>query len=117
MKVVYPVAIIALLAVSGYLLCDNAVMSIKASFADDQTQIFEEMAHRAVEGDTSAARECLRYVTWYYPSGTKQSKGSKLDRVVERCRAFAVREIIAQLRKKTGKDYGDDPEKWLSELP
>src|SRR5438874_12170728 len=98
MKIAYPIAIIALMTVAGYLLCAHAVTSIKTSFADGQTEIFEQMSRQAVEGDVSAARECLRYVTWYYPSGTKQSRGSKLDRVVERCRAFAVREIIAQLR-------------------
>lgn len=115
MKIVYPIAVVVLLAVSGYLLWEHAVASITAAFADDQTQIFEDMARRAAEGDASEAREYLRYVLWYYPSGTKQAKGSKLDRAVERCRAFAVREMIGQLRKKTGKDYGDDPERWLNE--
>jgi hypothetical protein len=28
-------------------------------------------------------------------------------------RASAIREVIAYLRKKTGEDLGDDPQKWI----
>jgi hypothetical protein len=33
--------------------------------------------------------------------------------MVEQARASAIREIIAELRKKTGEDLGDDPEVWI----
>jgi hypothetical protein len=55
----------------------------------------------------------LEYALSYYPSGTKQTEGSALDRVVERARQSAVREIIAILRFKTGKDFGGDPRRWI----
>ena len=46
----------------------------------------------------------------------KQTEGSALDRVVERARQSAVREIIAILRSRTGKDFGDDPRRWIEGL-
>ena len=58
----------------------------------------------------------LEYALWYYPSGTKQTKSSRLDRVVERARRCAVREIIAILRSRTGRDFGDDPRRWIDGL-
>ena len=58
----------------------------------------------------------LEYALWYYPSGTKQTKGSGLDQVVERARQCAVREIIEILRSRTRKDFGDDPRRWIEGL-
>ena len=34
-------------------------------------------------------------------------------RVIEIERASAIREVITYLRKKTGEDLGDDPQKWI----
>src|SRR5262245_38056858 len=87
----------------------TAVQSLRCSFADDQTEIFNAMTEKATKAAPAEAIACLEYVLDYYPSGTKQAKGSKLDRVVERARQSAVREIIAHLRAKTGEDLGDDP--------
>jgi hypothetical protein len=58
----------------------------------------------------------LEYAPRYYPSGTKQTKGSRLDRLLERARQCAVREIIAILRSRTGEDFGDDPRRWTEGL-
>jgi hypothetical protein len=55
----------------------------------------------------------LRYVISYYPSGSKQRTGSKLDRVVERHRTAVVRDIVAHLRRTTGQDLGEGPEPWI----
>jgi hypothetical protein len=37
----------------------------------------------------------------------------RVDRMVERDRALAVRDILACLRIKTGEDLGDSPEAWI----
>jgi hypothetical protein len=60
-----------------------------------------------------SAADALAYTVTYYPSGTKHATGSRLDRMVEQARASAIREIIAELRKKTGEELGDDPEVWI----
>jgi len=57
--------------------------------------------------------ESLEYVVWYYPSGTKQEAGSRLDRVVERHRKAVVRDIVAHLRSVTNQDLGERPEPWI----
>ncbi len=106
--------VLILVASTGTVLVLYAILSIKVSFADDQTAIFEDMRVMAIS--TSDADEmigCLEYVTNYYPSGTKQAENSKLDAVVERARRSAVREIIALLRKRTGQDLGDDLVAWI----
>jgi hypothetical protein len=49
----------------------------------------------------------LEYTLSYYPSGTKQTKDSRLDQVVERARQCAEREIIAILRSRLPVTYSD----------
>lgn len=96
-------------------LIDHAVTRIHIAFADDQTAIFEQM-RRQVAQSNSADVQSLEYVVSYYPSGTKQSADTPLDRVVERARQSAIREIIAILRTRTYKDFGDDPKRWIEGL-
>jgi hypothetical protein len=55
----------------------------------------------------------LAYAVGYYPSGTKQETGSRLDRMVEQARTVAIYEIVAHLRARTGEDLGAGPEVWI----
>jgi hypothetical protein len=95
---------------------ENFLLSLRVAFAEDQIEIFDEMRTRALQSPPAEAVEFLEYVVEYYPSGTKQVPGSPLDRIVERARQNAIKEIIASLRDKTGRDYGDDPKRWIAEL-
>jgi hypothetical protein len=88
-------------------------LTIRVVFADEQTQIFEEMRTKALRSDAVDAAGCLQYVVYYYTSGSKQETGTQLDRMVERDRTLAVRDIIAHLRTKTGQDLGESPEAWI----
>ena len=67
----------------------------------------------ALRSDPAEAAGCLEYVVSYYPSGTKQEAGSRLDRMVERERALALRDILSYLRVKMGEDLGEAPEAWI----
>ena len=109
------VANAAILFGAGLCLITHITTSIQIAFAEDQTAIFEQMRRQTAE---SAAVDVsyLEYTLWYYPSGTKQTRGSKLDRLVERARQSAVREIIGILRSRTRKDFGDDPRRWIEGL-
>jgi hypothetical protein len=89
---------------------------VRIRFADDQTAIFEQMRSMVEGSDAAKAADYLSYTLDYYPSGTKQAAGSPLDRVVERARRSALREMIALLRTKTGQDFGDEPRRWIEEL-
>src|SRR5438105_15566668 len=93
------VAFSLLVVAAGTLAYKLVPLTIHVSFADDQTEIFEEMRAKAVSAaDPHEAAGYLEYAVNYYPSGTKQDSGSRLDRVVERARRSAIREIIAHLR-------------------
>jgi hypothetical protein len=102
-----------LLMLCGALYWRYGWLYLQVAMASEQTHIFEAMCEKAVQSDTEGAAGCLRYVVWYYPSGSKQDTGSRLDRIVERERAYAVRDIIAILRSKSSEDLGDDPEPWI----
>jgi hypothetical protein len=80
------------------------------------------MAAKAAESlrqsppDTQAAVGYLEYAHNYYPSGTKQVRGSRLDRIVERSRSLAELRIIQMLRVVTGQELGDDAELWIQKF-
>ena len=104
---------LVLLLLCGLMFWSYGWLTIRVAMADEQTKIFDEMRVRALQTDAAGAASCLQYVVGYYPSGSKQETGSRLDRMVERERAFAVRDIIAHLRIKTGEDLGQSPEAWM----
>lgn len=104
---------IGLLILCGSLFWSYGCLKIQVAFANEQTGIFEEMRTRALTSDPAGAAGCLEYVVSYYPSGSKQETGSRLDRMVERERTRAARDMVAHLRSKTGEDLGDSPEAWI----
>ena len=89
-------------------------MKIQVAFASEKAQIFDDMRRQALQSDAAGAAGCLAYVVNYYPSGSKQETGSRLDRMVERERGLAERDIIAYLRTKTGQNLGESPEPWIT---
>jgi predicted phosphohydrolase len=91
-------------------------LTLQIAMADDQVKIFESMRLKALASSPLEAAECLLYVQNYYPSGSKQVAGSRIDQVVEAARASAMREITSHLRFKTTKDFGNDPLKWIESL-
>jgi hypothetical protein len=111
--IVLGVSFLILLFVSCGLFWNYTWLTIHVAFASEQTDIFEEMRTRALKTDVAEAAGCLQYTVFYYPSGTKQETGSRLDRIVERDRKNTVREIISYLRTKTDNDLGENPEAWI----
>jgi hypothetical protein len=104
---------VGFIVVYGCLFWSYGWLKIRVAFASEQTRIFEVMRTRALQSDAAGAAGCLEYVVSYYPSGSKQETGSRLDRMVERERAVAVRDIVGHLRTKTGEDWGELPEAWI----
>ena len=103
--------LLAFLSVSLFIA--YAPLKLRLAFASEQIHIFDEMRDKALSSDASGAAGNLEYVVNYYPSGTKQESGSRLDRMVESARSQSVREILAYLRTKTGEDLGTDPDSWI----
>ena len=101
------------LVLCGCLYWNYGWLKVHVALASEQTQIFDEMRTKAAQSSPAGAAGCLQYVVNYYPSGSKQETGSRLDRIVERERTLAVRDIIAYLRVKTGQDLGENPNAWI----
>jgi hypothetical protein len=98
----------------GYLAFAHACLVLRVAFAREQMEIFEQMQQQVRKArDPAEAVNYLEYAAGYYPSGTKQVPGSSLDAMVEQARHSAIREIIADLRTRTGQDLGDDPQAWV----
>jgi hypothetical protein len=111
------VAVAVLFLLCGWLYWTRTWLAIEVAFAAEQTEIFDEIRTKALAvSNPSEIAGFLQYAVHYYPSGTKQQTGSQLDQIVERHRTNTVREIIAHLRAKTGRDLGDDPRQWLAEF-
>ena len=114
--------VIVLFGVVSWQFVDGVWTSIQMSFADEQTEMFFEMVEKASEAirreppDVKAAVGFLEYAHNYYPSGTKQTAGSRLDRIVERSRSHAERQIIEMLRVVTDADLGTDVDVWIREF-
>ena len=104
---------VGLLVLCGCLFWSHGWLTVRVAWASEQTKILAEMRTQALQNDAAGAAGCLEYVVGYYPSGTKQEVGSRLDRMVERERTLAVRDIVAYLRTKTGQDLGESPEVWI----
>ncbi len=107
------VVCLGLLALCASLFWSHGWLTLRVAFADEQIEIFHEMRTQALQGNASQAAGCLEYVVVYYPSGSKQETGSRLDRIVERERSLAVRDILSFLRSTTGEDLGEDPQLWI----
>jgi hypothetical protein len=113
LTIVLGVGCIGLLVLCALLFWSHSWLTIRVAWASEQTEIFDEMRTRALQSDAAGAADCLGYVVGYYPSGSKQETGSRLDRMVERERALAARDIVDYLRTKTGEDLGESPEAWI----
>lgn len=75
-------------------------MRVRIDFAKDQVEIFDQMVRQTRTSNVQDAEDELRYVQGYYPSGTKQKKGSRLDSIVETARTHAISLIEQELQRK-----------------
>jgi len=99
-----------LIAVAVFFLYGKLMLQV--ALAEEQIKVFDSMRMTALTLPPQDAAECLEYVQNYYPSGTKQVVGSRLDKIVETAREASSREIITYLQNMTGEEYGDDAKKW-----
>jgi len=114
--IILSVVTLLLLVISVLFAFNYGGLKLRVALAHGQIDVFESMRSKAMNSTPAEAAGCLEYAANYYPSGTKQVPGSRLDVIVETARSNAVREIIGCLRHKTGKDFGDEPQKWIEAL-
>lgn len=75
--------------------------------------VMDDLGSQALAASPSGAAGLLDSIVGYYPSGTRIVQGSRVDRILERHRAFIVQRIIIRLRSETGLDLGPAPEPWI----
>ena len=86
------ILVLALLAIGCLVQWFN--IRIRAAFAEEQTQYFEEALRKGASTTTQSEVDTLiEAVRIYYPSGSKQISGSHLDRMVERGRRLAIEQL------------------------
>lgn len=105
-----------LTAVVGHLFYENIEIEMRLEDADTETDYFNFIPGKAEAADPKQGVKFLGEVLAYNEARFERLRGSPLDRIVERARSKAEVEIIAILRKKTGKDFGHDPKRWINEL-
>jgi hypothetical protein len=105
-----------LTAIVGHLFYENIEMEMRLEDADGETHDFEVIPGKAEAADPEQGVKYLGEVLAYDGARFERLRGSPLDRIVERARSKAEVEVIAILRKKTGKDFGDDPKHWIDGL-
>ena len=72
--------------------------------------------YTALHGTSEEAIVCLRDIVTCYTPWTWKRPDLLLGQFVQERRANAVRDVVDYLRIKTGKDFGNDPEKWIEAL-
>lgn len=73
---------------------------IHVGFAHEQIIVFEELKQKTKNGTIKEAEDCLNYAITYYPSGSKQPIGTRLDVIVETARTNAVYSITDSIKQK-----------------
>jgi len=112
--IIVSLLVIVCLATAGYSYFQYALLQLHVAFAEGQTVYFEEDRRRALASNSPDEIVALMESTVnYYPSGTKQPTGTRVDRIVERARNLAAADMILRLKQVTGLDLGKDPAKWI----
>ena len=71
---------------SGVYFIRHGLLTVRVAFAEEQLGVFRDMVAKAKGGSQEDCLESLQQTVSYYPSGTKQRKGTKLDTMVEQAR-------------------------------
>ena len=89
-------------------------LHVHVALGEEQTQMFEECRTQALQSsDPKKIAGLIQAAIIYYPTGTKQTVGSHVDRMVERSRQLAIDDMIARLRNVTGVDLGKNAQPWI----
>lgn len=96
--VVLSVLCTVLFLITAYLFVRHAMLTVRVMFAREQIRIIADMMEETRQKPISD--EYLDYAKNYYPSGSKQVAGSRLDEIVEQYRSLAVAEIERELEER-----------------
>jgi hypothetical protein len=108
---------LAAIVCAGYLFGRYDELDVRTRLAAGQTTSFESVREKALQSTRpEEIAACIEHTLDYYPSGSGQPTGSRLDHIVEGVRRTAVDDMIRHLRAVSGIDLGDDPQKWIEKF-
>lgn len=93
-RYIYPCALAVCVIIIAWQYVSIVNYEIRLAFALDQVEIFHEFVNRTTPGDQRSSESLAEAVRNYYPSGTKQTSGSQIDRIVETSRQCALDAIM-----------------------
>jgi hypothetical protein len=100
----------------AHLFYENVELEMRLEDADDETHYFDCILSDVEAADVTKGVAYLANVSAYHKRRFERLEGSSLDRIVERARLSSINQVIGILRRKTGKDFGDDPGQWVNGL-
>ena len=95
-KIIYYAIVAGLLISNLFWLFIIVEKMLRIAYAEEQIKIFYLMLSESDSSSLTDIESSLNYVKTYYPTGTKQTQNSRLDKVVELVR----KDVIKQLEKK-----------------
>jgi hypothetical protein len=106
--------VVVMAALLIWSVAENLRFQIQTVLADGHAMMIEEMRDAALEStNVTAVADSLRRVSRFYASPKADTNRSPAERLLRRVRSGSEREIIAHLRRLTGKDIGDTPARWI----
>jgi hypothetical protein len=111
--------VFGLLSVVLFLLLAGATIKLQHTQADlrltrDVVWRIDVDRRHALKSDVVQAVQYLQMFN--VPSEWDTGFDKQLASIISLVRENAVQDVIAYLRDKTGKDFGDDPKKWIEAL-
>jgi hypothetical protein len=92
----------------------NLRIHIETILADGHAMMIEEMRDAALEKtNVTEVADYLRHVSRFSPPADPKDLKMPAERLLRRVSTSVEREIIAHLRRLTGKDLGNDPVRWI----
>lgn len=82
-------SLLCVIVIGGYSYC---MLVIRVAFAEEQVSMFYSFRENVRRGSTSPNAATIS-IEEYYPSGSKQIRGSSLDRLVESVRENVILEL------------------------
>jgi hypothetical protein len=100
----------------GYVFYDNFETQLRIQEADRKANSVAWAPHAVEYGDADKGVKVLEDLLADDDPRFENLCGLSLDRILKRARLTSAHDVIVALRKKTGKDYGDDPKRWIEAL-
>lgn len=107
------VAVVILLAALWNSAWQRTYAKWDAKDARLSVRMIEKMRYKAVHSPAPEAALCLQEIVGYRADWNWQRSDLRLGELVDSERTAAIRDVIEHLKRITGEDLGETPDKWI----